>query len=87
MPLPESLGYDAICMIIDWLSKSVISIPTHEDITTAGMARIFRDQVFWQYSIPQKIISDWGQQFILGFTKELYSLLSIQDNLSMAYHP
>lgn len=87
IPLPKSLGYNAICTIIDQLSKSVILIPTHKDIATTGTARIFHDHVFQRYSIPQKIISDWGQQFVSGFAIELYSLLSIEGNLLTAYHP
>jgi len=37
--------------------------------------------------IPQKIISDQGPQFVLGFMKELCSRLRIERNPSTAYHP
>ena len=51
------------------------------------MAKIYWDNVFKLYGIPQKVISDWEPQFESQFMKDLYQLLGIEGNSSIAYHP
>ena len=60
---------------------------TTTEITSQGVAKIFRDEVFKLHGIPHKVISDRGPQFISSFMKELYSQLQIEGNPSTAYHP
>src|SRR5262249_50836078 len=45
-PLPASQGYNAIFVVVDRLTKMVLAIPTSNEQTAEGMARIFRDHVF-----------------------------------------
>ena len=51
------------------------------------MAKIYQDNIFKLYSIPQKVISDRRPQFESRFMKDLYQLLGIEGNPSIAYHP
>ncbi len=37
--------------------------------------------------MPTMVISDRGPQFISQFMKELYRMLDIMPNMSMAFHP
>lgn len=37
--------------------------------------------------MPQVVISDRGPQFVSNFMKELYRMLNITQNASMAFHP
>ena len=60
---------------------------TTTEITSQGVAKIFRDEIFKLHGIPHKVISDRGPQFISSFMKELYSQLQIEGNPSTAYHP
>lgn len=85
--LPESNGYNAICVIVDRFSKQIHAIPTTTKLTAEGMARIYRDHVFRLHGLPQKIIHDRGTQFDAKMMKELYKLLHIEGNPSTAYHP
>ena len=85
--LPESQGYNGICVFVDKLTKQIHAIPTNMTVTSEGMAKLYKDQVFRFHSIPQKIIHDRGPQFDLHFMKDLYRLLGIEGNLSMACHP
>ena len=85
--LPESNGYNAICVIVDRFSKQMHAIPTTTKLTAAGMAKIYRDQVFRLHGLPRKIIHDRGTQFDATMMKELYKLLHIEGNPSTAYHP
>jgi len=62
-------------------------IPTNTTLTSNGVAVLFRDHVFREHGIPEKVISDRGPQFVSKFMKELYRLLRIKANTSTAYHP
>lgn len=86
-PLPESKGYDAILVIVDRLTKMIRVAPTTVSLSAKGTAALLRDHVFRSHGIPRKIISDRGTQFTATFTRDLYRLLGIEQNLSTAYHP
>ncbi|KAL5498599.1 hypothetical protein ACEPAH_1953 [Sanghuangporus vaninii] len=85
--LPESNGFNAICVIVDRFSKQIHAIPTTTKLTAEGMAKIYRDQVFRLHGLPRKIIHDRGVQFDAKMMRELYKLLHIEGNPSTAYHP
>ena len=57
------------------------------EITSQGVTKIFRNEIFKLHGIPHKVISDWGPQFVSSFMKELSSQLQIEGNPSTAYHP
>ena len=86
-PLPEPKGKNAIMVIVDQFSKMIRLFLISTEITSQGMAKIFRDEIFKLHSIPKKVISDQGPQFASSFMKELYSQLQIEGNPSTAYHP
>ena len=73
-------------VIVDQFSKMIRLFPTTTKITSQGVAKIFRDEIFKLHGIPHKVISDRGPQFISSFMKELYSQLQIEGNPSTAYH-
>lgn len=84
--LPSSQGYDSIMIVVDRFSKRVYTAPCNKTINSEGTARLFKD-VVWRYEgLPETTISDRGPQFVSEFTKELYKLLGIKQNLSSAVH-
>ncbi|KAL5524985.1 hypothetical protein ACEPAF_8854 [Sanghuangporus sanghuang] len=85
--LPESNGFNAICVVVDRFSKQIHAIPMTTKLTAEGIARIYRDHVFRLHGLPRKIIHDQGVQFDVKMMKELYKLLHIEGNPSTAYHP
>ena len=44
--LPESQGYNGICVFVDKFTKQIHAIPTNMTIMSEGMARMYKDQVF-----------------------------------------
>ena len=54
--LPESNGYNGICVFIDCFTKQIHVIPTNMTITSEGMANMYKDQIFRLHVIPTKII-------------------------------
>ena len=85
--LPFSLGYDAIMMVVDRLTKMVRLIPTYTSLTSEGAARLYRDHVWKDFGLPESIISDRGTVFVSKFMEAVNNLLGIKTNVSTAYHP
>src|SRR6266481_2197804 len=87
MELPPSHGYDALLVVVDRLSKHAHVIPTTSDVTSLGVARLFRDNVWKLHGLPEEVISDRGMQFISKFMCRLSQVLGIRVAASTAYHP
>ena len=86
--LLESAGFDSILTITDHdCTKMLIAIPCRETIMAEGVAELFLQQIFPQFGLPLKIISDRDPRFISKFMKELCRLMGIIQNVSTAYHP
>lgn len=85
--LPESHGSNAIWVAVDRLSKRIHIAPTTKEVTSLGVARLFRDHVWRHHGLPDQIISDRGSQFVSSFTRELNHMLGIRTSLSTAFHP
>ena len=86
--LPELAGFASILTITDHdCTKMLIVIPCRETITAEGVAELFLRQIFPQFGLPSKIISDRDPRFTSKFMKELCCLMGITQNMSMAYHP
>ncbi|CAJ0951492.1 unnamed protein product [Ranitomeya imitator] len=52
-----------------------------------ALAALFIKHIYRLHGMPDKIVSDRGPQFASRFWRELCHLLSIELNLSSAYHP
>ena len=85
-PLPEPSGYDGILVIVDRFSKMARYILINMNITVQGVAKVSWDWVFKDVGIPQKVISDWGPQFMSRFMKELCCRLGVKRNPLTAYY-
>src|SRR5882724_1842819 len=85
--LPQSHGYDAIMVVVDYLSKRAHIIPMTSDITASGVAWLFRDHIWKLHGLPKEVISNQGTQFVSSFTCNLSQILGIKVATSTAYHP
>ena len=80
-------GYDSILVVVDRLTKMVHFIPTIEKMLVEGLARLFRDNVWKLYRLPESIISDRGAQFAAELMRELNRMLGIESKMLMAFYP
>jgi len=80
-------GYDSILVVVDRLTKMVHFIPTIEKMLVEGLARLFRDNVWKLYRLPESIISDRGPQFAAELMRELNRMLGIESKMLMAFYP
>jgi transposase InsO family protein len=85
--LPISNTYDTILTITDTFSKASIFIPCNETIDAVGTAKLYATHILPHYGLPSRIISDRDTRFTSKFFTELCQLLSINQNVSTAYHP
>ena len=88
--LPLSEDYNAICTIIDRLSKERHYVPCHsgdKGTSTEEVAKIMIWNVYRLHGLPSSIVSDRGPQFISTLWQSMCKRLKIKANLSTAYHP
>ena len=86
-PLPKSNGMDAIVVIVDQFTKMVWLKATMRNVSSEGIAKIYRDDIWKLHGIPRKILSDRGPQFASKFIEEFTKALGTKRQLLMAYHP
>ncbi|GJX49333.1 putative reverse transcriptase domain-containing protein [Tanacetum coccineum] len=68
MKLPKSSqGYDAIWVIVDRLTKSVIFVPMRETDPLKKLARMYLKEVVMRHGIPVSIIYDRDPRFSSNF--------------------
>ena len=85
--LPPSLGFTAILVIVDRLSKQGIFIPTHDTITSALLAELFVLHVFSKHGVPSHCTSDRGSEFVSHFFRSLGKALDMKLHFTSGYHP
>lgn len=86
-PFPKSRGYDMILAVVDMLTKALVIIPCNQEISAMGTAELFMKHVTMEKGMFRKVVSDRGTQFNSKFTKELWKLLGVEQNMSTGYHP
>ena len=62
--LPESNRYNTLYVVVDHdLTKAIVLIPCTKTIDAIGTARLYHDNVYRRFGLPNRIISDRGPQF------------------------
>jgi len=65
----------------------VATTATTEETLVEGLARLFRDNVWKLYGLPESVVSDRGLQFAAELTKRLNKMLGIETRLSTMFYP
>ena len=84
--LPIVARKDTILVVCDRLLKMIHFVATTEGTSVEGLARLFRDNVWKLYRLPESIVLDKGLQFIAEITKELNDMLEIKTKLLTSFH-
>ena len=56
------------------------------NISSEGIAKIYRDDIWKLHGVPKKILSDRGPQFASKFMEDFTKVLGTKRQLLMAYH-
>jgi len=78
---------DAIMVIVDQFTKMIRLKATTMNISSEGITKIYRDEIWKLHGISRKILSDRGPQFASKFMEELTKALGTKRQLSTAYYP
>jgi transposase InsO family protein len=86
--LPPVDGCDSILVVVDrGNTKGTILIPTAKTLTQEGAGQLLLKNLYKQFGLPDKMLSDRGPQFAAKAFCKLLKLLGIKSNLTTAYHP
>ena len=85
--LPSSSGFTAILIVIDWLSKQAIFVPTYDTITSPQLAQLFLLHIFLKHGVPSHVTSDRGTEFVSHFFRSLGTALNMKLHFTSGYHP
>ena len=78
----------SILVIVDQgLTKGIILTPCSKTITAEQTAQLLLENLYKQFGLLDKIISDRGPQFASRAFVELLKLLEVKSSLSTTYHP
>jgi len=80
-------GFDTILVIVDYLSKQAIFIPTHNTITSVELACLFVIHVFLKHRVLSHVTSDHGSEFVSHFFYSLGTTLDMRLHFTSGYHP
>ena len=74
-------------VIVNYLTKQAIFIPTHQTINTPTVTKLFVAYVFSKHGIPSYVTSDQGSESVLRFFCSLAATLDIKLHFTSYYHP
>ena len=86
-PLPKSNRMNTIMVIVDRFTKIIRLKTTTTNISSEGIAKIYRNEIQKLHRIPRKILSDREPQFASKFIKKFMKALGTTKQLSIAYYP
>jgi len=86
MKLPLGAGKNVILVVYDRLSKIAHFIAITEGTWVEELARLFRNNMWKLYRLPETMISNRGPQFVVELIRELNKMLGIEIRLLIAFH-
>jgi len=84
--LPASAGFTSILVVVDRLSKQGIFIPTVDEITAPGLAKLFLIHVFSKHRVPSHVTCNQGSEFTSHFFRSLGQVLDMKIHFTSGYH-
>ena len=86
MQLLESNSYNAICVIVNKLTKRAYFIPINNQFSSKDMAQLLYNKVYPLYGLLLQIISDREVQYLAELFQEWCKILGIESTMLTAYH-
>ena len=77
---------DTILVVCDRLFKMIYFVAITEETLVERLVRLFRDNIWKLYGLPESVVSDRGLQFAAELIKELNRILEIKTKLLTAFH-
>ena len=77
---------DVILVICNKLSKIAHFVATTERMSAEELARLFRDNMWKLYRLPESVVLDKGLKFVVELIKKLNKMLRIETKLLTLFH-
>ena len=74
-------------VIVNQFTKMIQLKATTTNISSEGIVKIYRDDIWKLHRVPRKILSDRGPQFASKFMEKFTKALGTKRQLLTAYHP
>ena len=85
--LPKSNRYNVLYIVVDHnLTKAIVLIPCTKTIDAIGTIRLYHDNVYWRFGLPNRIILDRGPQFSSQVFQEMNKQLRVISLMLTAFH-
>ncbi|KAA3466339.1 DNA/RNA polymerases superfamily protein [Gossypium australe] len=78
---------DAICVVVDRLTKYAHFIRIRTDYSLDRLAKLYISEIVRLHGVPLSVISDRDPRFTSRFWKKLQETLGTKLNFSTAFHP
>ena len=86
--LPISNSFDSIFIVVDQgLLKGGILCPCNKTINANKTMKLYINNVFIQFGLPDTIISDRGPQFASEVFNRIFEAIGVKYKMSTAFHP
>jgi transposase InsO family protein len=86
--LPPMEKSNSILVVVDQgLSKEIILCSTTKTVTMDRIGNLLHENLYKQFGLPDKMLSDRGPQFAAKVFQAMLSRLGVNLVLSTAYHP
>jgi hypothetical protein len=86
-PLPLSMSYNYLLVIIDQLMSMVHLIPMTICVTTKEVAWLFLKDIVRLHGVPNSIVSNRDSKFMSKFRHELHRLMGTKLLMLTVFHP
>ena len=80
-------SFDALMVVVGYLTKMLILKPTHSSATAVDTAKIFMDSVVQLHGLPRAIVSDRDTKFTSTFWREVCRTMGTMLAMSSGFHP
>ncbi len=85
--LKDTHSHNTAFVVINQLYKQSISLLYFKTITAKDIARLYINNIYWFYSTPKSIVSNYSPQFILDFWNKFCRILRIKIKLFTVFYP
>ena len=80
-------GYDALLVMVDYITKMMILRPTYTMATAVDITRLFVDLVGRAHGLPRVIVSDRDTRLTSHFWKEVHRVMGTTLAMPSGFHP
>ena len=80
-------GYDALLVMVDYVTKVMILRPTFSTATVVDTAKLFIDVVVRAHGLPRVIVSNRDTKFTIHFWREVHRVMGTTLAMSLDFHP